>query len=71
MNDPTGRACSAYLDAVRDADGALDDALGHVRAEEAAGRITAVQAEAERVELLGRYVADCGQLRRELLGGSW
>jgi len=72
MNDPTGTSDrhSAYFDAMRDLDEALDDALGHVRAEQDAGRITPAQAAAERAGLLERHLAECRRLRRELLGGS-
>ena len=66
MNDPASRH-SAYFDAMREADEALDDALGHVRAEEDAGRITPAQAAAERIGLLERHIAECQRLRRELL----
>ena len=51
MNDPTSTSgsgrCSAYYDALRTEEDALSDALGHIRAEEDAGRITPVEA-AER-----------------------
>jgi hypothetical protein len=59
-----------YFAAMRDADAALDDALGHVRAEQDAGRITPAEAAAERVGLLERHIAECQRLRRELLGGA-
>ena len=43
-NDPTSTSgsgrCSAYFDAIREADDDVADALGHIRAEEDAGRIT-------------------------------
>ena len=69
MNDPTtGR--HSYSDAMRDADEAIDDALAAIRAEEAEGRITPVQAAAERVSVLERHLAECRRLRRELLGGT-
>jgi len=70
QNDPTTDRHSAYYDAMRDADEALEDALGHVRAEEDAHRITTIEAAAERVGLLERHLAECQRLRRELLGGS-
>ena len=57
---------SAYFDAMREADEVLDDALGHVRAEQDAGRITPAQAAAERIGLLERHLAECRRLRREL-----
>ena len=56
---------SAYFDAMREADKALDDALAAVRAEEDAGRITPAQAAAERVGLLEGHLAECRRLRRE------
>jgi len=66
MSDhPTDRH-AAYFDAMREADAALDEALGHVRAEEDAGRITPAQAAAERVSLLERHLAECQRLRRDL-----
>jgi hypothetical protein len=55
---------------MREADEVLADALGHIRAEEDARRITAVEAAAERVGLLERHLAEYQRLRRELLGGS-
>ena len=61
---------SAYFDAIRDAEGALADALSHVRAEEDSHHITAVEAATERIDLLERHLAECRRLRRELLGGS-
>ena len=72
MNDPTGTSDrhTTYYDAMRDADDALEDALGHVRAEEDAGRITTVEAAAERVGLLERHLERCRQLRAEHLGGT-
>ena len=57
---------SRYFDAMRDADGALDDALAAVRAEQDAGRITLLEACAERVGLLERHLAECRRLRGEL-----
>jgi hypothetical protein len=71
-DDPAGAGDkhSAYFDAIRDADQALDDALGHVRAEAAAGRITAAEAADERATLLERHLELCRQLRRDHLGGS-
>lgn len=59
---------SAYFEAMREADEALDDALAAVRAEEDEHRITPAQAAAERVGLLERHIAECRRLRRELLG---
>ena len=59
---------SAYFGAMREADEVLDDALGHIRAEQDAGRITPAEAAAERVGVLERHIAECQRLRRELLG---
>lgn len=71
MNDSsTGGRRSAYYDAMRAADKALEDALSHVRAEEDTHLITPVQAAAERIGLLERHLAECQRLRRELLGDS-
>ena len=69
-NDPTGARDrhSAYFDAMREADEALDDALAAVRAEEDEHRITPAEAAAERCTLLGRHLAECRRLRRELDG---
>ena len=54
MNDPASAGPAlAYFDAMRDADQVLADALGRLRAEEDAGRITPAQAAAERIGLLG------------------
>ncbi len=62
------RDSSAYFNAMRDADEALDEALGHVRAEQDAGRITPAEAAAERVGLLERHIAECRRLRGQLPG---
>jgi hypothetical protein len=51
---------------MRELDEQLDDALGHVRAEQDAGRITELEAAAERIGLLERHIAECQRLRREL-----
>lgn len=61
---------SAYMDAMRDVDEALDDALGHVRAEEDEHRITPAEAATERCGLLERHLSECRRLRHELLGGT-
>jgi polyhydroxyalkanoate synthesis regulator phasin len=61
---------SAYYEAVTQADANLDQALSHVRAEQDAHRITAVEAAAERVELLERHLELCQQARLEHLGGT-
>ena len=69
MNDPTtGR--HSYFDAMKDADDAVDDALAAIRAEEAEGRITPVEAATERVIVLERHLDECRRLRRELLGDA-
>ncbi len=66
MSDhPTDRH-TAYFDAMREADQALDEALGHVRAEEDAGRITPAEAAAERIQVLERHLEECRRLRRDL-----
>ena len=66
MEHPPIDPHSAYFDAMRQLDQDLDEALGHVRAEEDAGRITPAQAAAERVGLLERHLAECQRLRRDL-----
>ena len=66
MHDHPRDELAAYFDALRDLDQGLDQALGHVRAEQDAGRLTPVQAAAERVGLLERHLAECRRLRREL-----
>ena len=70
QNDPTapGDPHAAYFDAVRQADEDLTEALGHIRAEQEAGRITAAEAADERAGLLERHLALCARLRAELLG---
>ncbi len=66
----SGTSGSAYFDAMRDADEALDDALAAVRAEQDAGRITMAEAAAERIGLLERHLAECRRLRAGHLGGT-
>ena len=66
MTDRPSTRSAAYFQAMREADEALDDALAHVRAEQDAGRITPVEAAAERVQLLERHLAEGRRLRREL-----
>ena len=70
QNPSTDDTHSAYYDAVSQADADLDEALGHVRAEQDAGRITPVEAAAERVELLERHLELCQQARLDHLGGT-
>jgi hypothetical protein len=62
------RDCSRYFDAIREAEEDVSDALGHIRAEEDAGRITTVEAATERVGLLERHLERCRQLRAEHFG---
>ena len=69
-NPSTDAKHSAYYDAVSRADADLDEALGHVRAEQDAGRITPAEAAAERVELLERHLELCQQARLDHLGGT-
>jgi hypothetical protein len=51
---------------MRDADEALDAALAAIRAREDAGRVTLVEAAAERCDLLERHLAECRRRRDEL-----
>jgi hypothetical protein len=60
----------AYFAALGDEQEALDDALTAIRAEQDAGRITAVQAAEERAGLLERHLERLRQLRRQYLGES-
>jgi hypothetical protein len=53
---------------MRELDALLAEALGHIRAEKDARRITPIEAANERVGLLERHIAECQRLRRELLG---
>jgi hypothetical protein len=55
------RDCSRYFDAIREAEEDVSDALGHIRAEENAGRITTVEAATERT----RHQPGCPPRRRE------
>lgn len=59
----------AYFAQMRELDEDLDDALAAVRAEQDAGRITLLEACAERCELLERHLEECRRLRGQL-GGS-
>ena len=70
QNDPTSGSgrCSAYFDAIRQAEEDVSEALGHIRAEEDAGRITTVEAAAERITVLERHLAECRRLRAEHFG---
>jgi hypothetical protein len=69
QNPSTSDPHSAYYDAIRDADEALEDALGHVRAGQDSHRITPAEAAAERCQLLEDHLELCRRLRREHLGG--
>ena len=70
QNPSTEGKHSAYYDAVSKADADLEEALGHVRAEEDAHRITPAEAAAERIELLERHLELCQQARLDYLGGT-
>ena len=70
QNPSTDEPHSAYYDAVSQADADLEEALGHVRAEEDAHRITTVEAAAERIGLLERHLELCQQARLDHLGGT-
>lgn len=61
---------STYFEEMREADEILDEALGHIRAEEAAGNISAADAATERVGLLQRHIDECRRLRAEYFGVS-
>ena len=70
QNPSTDDTHSAYYAAVSRADADLEEALGHVRAEEDAHRITPAEAAAERIELLERHLELCQQARLDHLGGT-
>jgi hypothetical protein len=70
QNPSTDGRHSAYYSVVGQADADLEDALGHVRAEEDAHRISPAEAAAERCELLERHLELCRQARLEHLGGT-
>ena len=70
QNPSTEGKHSAYYDAVSRADADLEEALGHVRAEEDTHRVTPVEAAAERIELLERHLELCQQARLDHLGGT-
>ena len=61
---------SAYYDAMRDADEALQDALACIRAETTEGNLTPAEAAAERCGLMERHLAELERLRAEHLGGE-
>lgn len=66
MSDHPADPHAAYFDALRALDEALDQALGRVRTEQDAGRLSPVQAAAERVAVLERHLAETRRLRRDL-----
>jgi hypothetical protein len=70
MNPSMSDHHTAYHEAVSAADDDVRDALAHVRAEEDAGRITALQAAQERVGLLENHLERCRQARITYLGGQ-
>ena len=70
MNHGSNDGHSAYYRAAAEADDDLHDAIGHVVAEQDAGRISQAEAAVERCELLIRHLERLEQLRREHLGGS-
>ena len=70
QNPSTDEPHSAYYDAVSKADTDLEEALSNVRAKEDAGRITPVEAAAERIGLLERHLELCQQARLDHLGGT-
>jgi hypothetical protein len=70
QNPSTDGTHSAYYDAVSKADADLEEALGRVRAEQDAHRITLAEAAAERIGLLERHLELCQQARLDHLGGT-
>lgn len=56
QNPGTDDTHTAYYDAITAAEDDVAEALGHIRAEEDAHRITPAQAAAERVELLEHHL---------------
>jgi hypothetical protein len=67
QNSPT-HDIGAYFAALNDEQAAFDDALAAIRDEQDEGRITAVQAAAERTQLLEAHLERFKQLRAEHLG---
>jgi hypothetical protein len=55
-----------YFQRMRELDEDLDDALAAIRAQEAAARISAVEAAAGRCELLERHLLEVRRLSHEL-----
>ena len=76
QNDPTGTSgsgrCSTYFDAIRRAEEDVSGgALGHVRAEEDAGRITTVRRQPPSASACSSATSSgARQLRAEHLGGT-
>ena len=70
QNPSTDDTHSAYYDAVSKANADLEAALGHVRAEEDAHRISTAEAAAERIGLLERHLELCQQARLDHLGAT-
>ena len=70
MNRPTEDPRLTYAEALSRAADDLDDALGRVRAGEAAGRVTTVEAAAQRCALLERHLERLADLRREHSGDA-
>jgi hypothetical protein len=68
MNDHPIRDPERYFAALGDEQNALDDALAAIRDEQAAGRITAAEAAAEREGLLTAHLARVAALRAQYLG---
>lgn len=71
MSNPPTDPNAAYNDALRALDEALDLALGRVRAAQDKGAITAVQAAAERVDVLEAHLAATRRVRRDLGPGRY
>jgi hypothetical protein len=70
VNDPASSYRLGYYAAVNDEADAADDALIAIRAEQAAGHITAEQAAAERCALLTQHLARLARLRATYAGGE-
>ncbi len=70
QNPSTDEPHSAFYDAVSRADADLEEALGHVCAEEDAHRITPAEAAAERIGLLERHLELCQQARIAHMGDT-
>ena len=70
MDDHPIRDPERYFAALADEQNALDDALAAIRDEQAAGRITAAEAAAEREGLLTAHLGRLAALRAQYLGGT-